>query len=375
MSYLTNIFRLKSYWWLLIWPFVFGIFLTFIRHERMESVFGKEECRWEPWAAVVMALPLVLWAGFRGDIIDTGSYRTMFSELPAALSEWGAYLEEITKDKGFSVFSLVIKMLIGNRPQLYFLIIAIIQGVCIVPVLRKYSANYWLSIFFFVASTDYISWMYNTIRQFTAVCLIFAATTLILKKKYIPAVLIILLAALFHQSALLMLPMVFILHGKAFNKGALICIIVAVGVLFFADRFTNLLERMMSDTQYVNVVSDWESWNDDGMNPIRVLVYSIPALFALLGIRVIRQENDIVVNFCVNASVITTALGIVAMATSGIFMGRLLIYTSLYSSCILLPWEIENIFTEKSAQMVKLMAILGYVAFFYYQMHFTWGFM
>ena len=370
---LTSLFQLNNYWWLLIWLFAVGVFFYFVKHERTELVLGKEEQRWQPWAAVLAAIPFVLWAGCRGNIGDTYVYREAFKSMPSQVSEWGTYLADITKDKGFSVFGLMIKLVVGNHPVIYFLVLAFIQMVCLVAVFRKFSSNYWFSLFIFIASTDYMSWMQNGIRQFTAVTFIFAGTVFFLKKKYIPAILLILFASLFHQSALLMIPIIFIVQGRAFNKVTIICIIAAVAVLFFADQFTDFLDTLMSDTQYSGAVAEWTASEDDGMNPLRVLVYSMPTILAIIGIRTIRDENNTLINFCVNASMITTALSIVAMGTSGIFMGRLPVYTSLYSNCILLPWEIENLFEERTVNIVKAAAVVCYCAFFYYQMHFTWG--
>ena len=194
-----------------------------------------------------------------------------------------------------------------------------------------------------------------------------------LRKKYIPLILVILIASTVHQSALLMLPIVFIAQGKAWNKKTIMALIAMLLAIAFVDQFTDILDTMLADTQYGNVVSDWQSWNDDGTNPLRVLVYSVPTILSLIGIRYIRNADDPVINLCCNMSVITTALYCLSIFTSGVFLGRLPIYTSLYSVGILLPWEVNNLFTEKSAKLVKVVMILAYIAFYYYQMHFTWA--
>ena len=125
-----------------------------------------------------------MWAGFRSDGFgDTASYRSAFKNMPVSIAEWPTFLDGVTKDKGFSILSLVIKILSGNSSVFYFIVIAAIQILILVFVYRKYSCNYWLSIFLFIATTDYISWVHNGIRQFLAVTLIFAATSLLLKKK------------------------------------------------------------------------------------------------------------------------------------------------------------------------------------------------
>ena len=120
---------------------------------------------------------------------------------------------------------------INNKYILIYLFIIslllniIFHGLSLLFVYRKYSPEYLVSIFLFIASADYISWMFNGIRQFTAVTLIFAATTLILKKKYLPVLLIVLLASTVHQSALLMIPFILIAYGKAWNKKTLLFVL------------------------------------------------------------------------------------------------------------------------------------------------------
>ena len=61
--------------------------------------------------------------------------------------------------------------------------LASIQAIILVTIYRKYSTNYLLSIFLFIASTDYLSWMFNGVRQFAAVTIIFASTKFMLEKK------------------------------------------------------------------------------------------------------------------------------------------------------------------------------------------------
>ena len=68
------------------------------------------------------------------------------------------------------------------------------------------------------------------------------------------------------------------------------------------------------------------------------------------------------------------AIYLVSMVTSGIYVGRLPIYTTLHGYMIL-PWVIDQIFEEQSARVVKLAMIACYLGFFYYQMHFTWGYL
>lgn len=353
--------------WLAVMAFISATTLTV----RNENILGKREIRTNWTFAVLAFFPVFIQAAFRGDVGDSYAYKMTFNNLPDTFEGLITFLPTVTKDKGFSVLSGVIKIVFGNNTTIYFLILALIQSIILIAVYRKYSSQYLISLFLFVASTDYLSWMFNGIRQFTAVTLIFAATGLILKKKWLATLLIILLAATMHQSALLMIPMVFIAQGKAWNKRSMLFLVAALAAVMFVDQFTNILDDMMQETQYANMVTDWNEWGDDGTNALRVLVYSVPTILSLVGLRYIRSEDDAVINFCTNMSIISTGLYIISMFTSGVFIGRLPIYASLYNY-ILLPWELEHMFTRNSKRVLQIIMIGAYLVFFWYQVAVAW---
>ena len=88
---------------------------------------------------------------------------------------------------------------------------------CMVFTFRRYSPNYWISIFLFVVSTDYLSWMFNGMRQFIATTMIFGAFDLMVRRKHIAFTLVVILAAQIHGSAILMLPLAVLMQGPAMN--------------------------------------------------------------------------------------------------------------------------------------------------------------
>lgn len=334
-------------------------------------ILGRKEYRVSKGFAVLVFAPVILMATFRGWIGDTETYRRSFKNLPSTIIGLIDYLPSVKKDAGFSVLSGLIKTLTSSD-IVYFFIIAAIQGLILVYVYRKYSTDYVFSVFLFIASIDYISWMFNGMRQFLAVTIIFAATTLMLEKKWWQTFFVIIIASTMHQSALLMIPVVVIAQGKAWNKKSIFFLIATLAAVTFVDQFTNILDAAMQETQYSSMVTDWQSWGDDGTNFLRVMVYSIPTILSVVGIKYIREADDPVINFCTNMSIVSTGLYLVSMVTSGIFMGRLPIYASLYNY-ILLPWQIKHIFTKQSARLVYIAAMLSYLAFYVYQVFILWG--
>lgn len=363
---------MSEYILIIVWLGIMALAARKKEYKRIEDVCGKCEERYRLGFALLVFAPIIWMAGTRDNFGDTGMYAQSFLNMPNSLGEMGDYILERPKDTGFYVFSALIKVFISDKFFVYLTILAVIQGIAIVFVYRKYSTSYIFSVFLFVISTDYVAWMYNGMRQFTAVAIIFATTALMLKKKYIPLIVAILVVSTLHQSALLMIPLVFIAQGEAWNKKTLIFIALALLAILFVGEFTDLLDIALEETQYENVISDYKEFEDDGTNPLRVLIYSIPAILAFGGRRIIRKVDDPLINFCTNMSIISAGLYLVSMVTSGIYMGRLPIYTSLYGY-ILLPWEIENIFNRKSRKIVYAGVLICYFLFYYYQMHFVWG--
>ena len=363
----------SPYFLILPWFLLVAIFAQYVQVTEKKRIMGRERTIVTWWYAILVFVPLVIMAMNRDRWIgDTGMYIDHYVYMPASFGEIPAYYKGLTKDKAYYVLASIIKCIIGDDYKIYFLIIAVIQAYGLVRMYRKYSPSYFLAVFLFVASTDYVSWMQNGTRQFVAVSICLLATDFMLEKKYIPAVISVLIASRFHQSSLLVIPMIFIVQGAPWNKRTLLFIALTLLAIIFVEQFTTLLDEALDDTQYTNVVTEWQSWGDDGTNPIRVLVYSLPAILSLIGLRFIRVENDPVINFATNMSIIAAGLYLVSMVTSGIFIGRLPIYASLYSQGILLPWEIDHLFNRASTRIVKIGMIVLYLVFYFYQMN-KWG--
>ena len=363
---------LRNNWRLLIWPLTVGLFLNVVIPKTLVTVEGKSEYRGGKFSAFVLVIPYIIWAGYRPGVGDTEVYRMSFYTAADSLSALPAYAASQTKDTGFYVLNSLFKIFISSSSVIFFLAIAAFQIFCIMRTYRKYSSDYWMSIFLFIVSTDYLSYMHNGMRQFIAVCGIFSCLGWIIKKEYFKTIIVILLLSTIHQTALIMIPIILIIQGKAFNKKTMFLIFLTLIVLVGVNEFTSFLEDALKETQYNDIMTNEIMQNRTGTNVLRVLVYSVPLLLSIVGKRYIDEANDPLINLCVNCSVITTALYVISAVTSGIYFGRLPIYTSL-TGYILLPWLINCMFEKKSGILVKLIMFGCYLFFFYYQITFGWG--
>ena len=358
----------------LIWFAIMSIISTRETVIRKELVIEKEETRFVPWFAVLVIAPVIIWAGFRSGAgyVDTNAYIYTYSKIPTGFGDLYHYITVVqTKDPGFSIYMAIIKMVFGASYTPFLIITALIQGLSVTFFFRKYSSQFMISMFIFIASTEYFSWMFNGLRQFLAVAIALIAFRFLFEKKYIPYVLLILLASTIHLTAIILLPVAFIVNSRPWSIRVFIVLGIAVFALIATNQFTDFLNSSLQDTQYSDSVEYWQQEHFGGTNPIRVLVQIVPTVIAFVGRRKLAENSNRIIDISINMSVVSTAIWLVSMVTSGIHIGRLPIYVSLFNN-ILLPYEIQILFNEKDQRIVKIAMVVLYLAFSYYQFHFAW---
>lgn len=141
------------------------------------------------------------------------------------------------------------------------------------------------------------------------------------------------------------------------------------GVCF--DKLFPLFGNILAETQYKGYV-DYISSQGKGSSIIRMVIAMIPCVIAYMARYAIEDENNKLINFSINMSVINFCLYIIATFSSGMVVGRLTTYFDIYN-LILLPWLMHHAFTERSRKMVILLCMAFYLVFFYFQMVLTWG--
>lgn len=328
------------------------------------------------WTTLILAfLPVIIWAATRDGpgYVDTNAYITMYKTVPSGLDAFRSFLKgPDIEDHGFWVYLYLLKCVFSNWYHGFLAVTAIFQSISVVNFMKRYSTNALFSIPLFIISTEYFGWLFNGLRQFMAVTIALYAVKPFLEKKYLKSILIVLLAATFHGSAIILIPMGFIATGKPWKGKSIAAILVAVFALFATSRFTNILDSATSGTQYEGSVTSWVESGDDGVNPLRVLVFSVPTVLAFLAREQINKLNDPILNMSVNMSIISTCLWLIAMVTSGVYVGRLPIYADMFNY-ISLPAVIGILFTKESQRTVKIVLLCMYCFFYYYQFHVAYG--
>lgn len=363
---------MQVYYFLLVWTIGFGIMLNMASHYSYNNGTITER-KYSMFILIVAFLPLIIFTGARSNgVADTAAYIGMFESYPSTLNAlFSSNILNDSRMKGFIVFSTFIKQYISTDYNTWLFLIAIPTCVCIMMTLKKYSTNIAVSIFLFMASCQFI-WLFNGMRQYLVVAILFACTPMILNKQPIPYFIIVLILSTIHTSAIIMIPMYFIVSGEPWNKKTMIIVVICIFAVIFADSFLDIFNNAMEETDFATGLNANKD-TDNGTSLIRILVESIPTIIAFLWRGKLKDKYTPIMKVSVNMSIVSTCIYIISkIVKSGIMVGRLPIYLTIYN-LILLPWLIDTIFEEKTKRLVYYIMILCYLGFFYYQMKITWG--
>lgn len=323
--------------------------------------------------AILVFLAMILLSGFRDRwYADTTAYVNMFESCPDRLINIELTGEE--RSPGFIYFTVFIKQFISSDFRVWLVIIATISILCLALTYRRYTSEIVLCAFFFFASTDFQSWTMNGMRQFLVVAIMFALTPLLLNKKPSGVIVFVAVGVLlyfFHVSVIIALPVYIMALGKPMNKRTLLVMGAVVLAIVFIGQFANLLTDTLEGTNYQSSTAEILSDEDDGTNILRVLFYSVPAILAIVFRKKIPEDAPTIINFSINMSLVGMAFYFLSFFMSGIYLGRIPIYFTLYNY-ILIPWEVKTFFRKENQQIIFVGFIITYIVFYVFQI-ITWG--
>lgn len=294
---------------------------------------------------------LVLVSGLRVNIGDTFFYMHIYDTQDFT---WEYILAQ--KDIGFGILQMLLKN-ISTDSQIMVFTTALITNVLVILVLYKYSRMIELSLYVYITGGMFLVTM-NGIRQTLAAAILFAATKFLISGDWKKYMLIVLFASFFHSSALILVPIYFIVRSKAWSKATIILLLVAVLIVIGFDQFTAILFSAIENTQY----GEYQNVNEGGANIIRVLVDVFPlaiAFFARDKFRSIFPGSD----YIVNMSLIGFVFGIIS--TQNWIFARFGLYFGFYQ-LILISWIIK-LLREKDGKLLYLGILVCYLIYFFYE--------
>lgn len=313
---------------------------------------------------------LVFFLGLRSGGADSFAYIEQYMKLEPGIRRVVTLLFNFHEPENFFLaFGTFMKSLFGDNYTPYLFSITALSGYSIARFFRKYSVSFYTSMILFMF-LGYWTWMYNGIRQFWAASILYLCFDALVKGNLFLYVLGILIASRLHTSALIMIPVYFLVRSEPWTRRSLIPILVAAFALFLNVPFMHVLESIAIETEYGSILNNYYFMSDSGSNPIRTILYAIPTALAFINRDIIEREAPLFIKICVNMSLICVCVSAVANVTSGIYIGRLPIYFSLYN-LVLYPWLFCHIETKDQRIVIPSITLLFLIYFVYINYYYS----
>jgi transmembrane protein EpsG len=196
------------------------------------GVISRAVSRLSPIFLGLSFLTLFLLSGFRVDVgIDYAPYTKWFDDIQS--SDFSYF------EPGFRFMIDAIQWFTTDAQWLFIVSSFITLGFIFLAI-KKYSVNPAMSVFLF-CTMGFLSHSFNLTRQFIAVAITLYALNFILKRKLFKYLLVIGAAALFHKTALLMIPLYFIIKTKLTPAQYLITTIAVAAVSLMGSIIVGFL--------------------------------------------------------------------------------------------------------------------------------------
>ena len=304
---------------------------------------------------------IVFWAAIRNGIVDTFTYIKRFNALSTEISFDALFKNDEEKAPLWKLYQIILKRL-GLNWHFFLGSVAIVTGIFIYKGISEFSDDVPFSFYLFMTGL-YFYWMFNGIRQFLVAAIVFASLRLITEKKLIKFLVLIATLYFLHKMVLIMIPIYFIANMKNWSYGIYTCVLATMAVvILFPGQFTALLDDSFEE---YNVAEQFAK--DDGVNIFRFLVAMVTPTLAFIYKKQIAEYDNKYINVMVNMSLITAGIYSIGVVTSGIYIGRLPLFTDMFG-IILLPFIIKRVLPKNVRGPIWVASLIFYFVYFYLQL-------
>lgn len=330
------------FYWTIVITYILSLISRMMNDNRKKSI--------AIFISFLVAIILIFISGLRSGMGDTYFYKHSYDLLVQNPENM-----PLDKDIGFNLFSLMLTYISSNSQILIF-ISALITNLINIIIFNKYISYLELQVYLYITSGYYFVTM-NGIRQCLAAAFIFMCTKFIVDGKFKIYCVLIIIISTFHESALVMIPLYFIVRNESWSKKIYILIILSVvGVLFY-KQLEPIIFKAIENTQY----GHYNTFEEGGSSIIRTIVSSVPVVLSFIKRKELK-ENWGKSNIFVNISLIN--LIFVAMGMNNWIFNRFTIYLQLYNF-ILIPYIIKNCFKGAERRLLYYGVIVCYFIFFF----------
>lgn len=257
---------------------------------------------------------------------------------------------------GYSIFSFICSFLFTN----YFFLLALIALIVVTlysKLIMHLSVNYFLSFYIFITSGTYV-FFFNGARQGIAAALTSYAIIYIIKKNLFIYLFIIILAASFHKTAVIMLPMYYLVNRNNNYKINLMVLALSFLLIVNLDYFIDLLTSI--DDRYETYGDKVESGGQ------LTIAFNIVLGFVFVCIKPFIKKHIGSYNILLNIYLFCIVVSFVALFAqvnpSGLL--RLTVYFS-WTAIFMWPIVFINIKDVNFRSILYFVTIIFYGIYFY----------
>ena len=354
---------------LLYWGCVFLMYLSEVYHPVDVQIEGKQTGKYhfmrrrsDIFLIVVIAW-MTCFSFLRTAYNDTGNYIYDFYNLTDPIDQYlsESNLLKVGDNPLFYLYQTIVHELTNDYHILFFFP-AFFNSIAVVKFFKKYSTNTAFTLLIFYSIGTYVMYI-AAMKQSIAVGILLIALPYAIDKKYVKFYILVFFAMLFHTHAFVFLAVPFF-FGKPWGK---VTWILLLAVLFSMATYDTTFGALMNTaiSMGINIV-DWELFDGHSINLIRVIVYWIPAVLALVFRRRLFLDSTRAENLFTNMAIGAAFIITIGLRQGANLFARMAAYYEI-SVGIALPWMIKKIFTKQSAQLVTVIAVVLYFVYFLYE--------
>ncbi len=302
----------------------------------------------------------------RTDYNDTGAYIVSFwaSPSPRQFVASGELLN-FTGNPLFYFYESLMHRFAPNS-HLFFLPVSGLMCYTAVTTFKRYSVFPAFSLMIYYSIGTFLLYM-AAMKQCIAMSILLLSIPYVLERKYLRFAALVVLAALFHTYAIMFL-VVPLLCGRPWSFRTWVML---AGAVFAMVTFQSTLGAVVDYAQSIGAhASEDDLFDNNSINILRVAVYLVPALIALVFRRRLFRDSSRAENLFTNLSILSGLILMIGLAQGANLMARMAGFFEI-GAALCLPWMIRKIFTRSSARVVSFMAGVMYFGYFFYEIAIT----
>lgn len=251
---------------------------------------------------------------------------------------------------------------ISNSYHVYFLPPALLSSFAAVKLFKRYSVDPAFSMLIFFSLGTYITYV-AALKQCFAVFFLLLSIPYADERKYVRFYLLVAIAILFHTHAFMFLILP-ILFGRPWGSITYLGLLATIFAMLTYDR---TLGAFMEYAQSIGaLVDEGEVFDGHQINLMRVAVYWILPMLALIFRKRLFRESSRRENLFVNMSIVCAMILTIGTVQAANLFARMAAYFEI-ATAISLPWMIKKLFTKRSAQFITICAAVLYFGYFLYE--------